>query len=164
MAHALDRRWDTAWSSYDEAVRSRTGIIELRCDYALDLLQAGEIDRAAEQIEEAKLLDATDPRVRALDAWLLLARGDAEGAREIAAIAAREAEWCVLASIVEGRAAFALGDSTAAQETARAIRDRMRASSPRFVFRQKWGRYDEVETFPAVERALIEPDGALPLP
>jgi tetratricopeptide (TPR) repeat protein len=164
MAHALEQRWDSAWSAYDEAVRSRTGIVELRCDYAFDLLRAGEIDRAAAQIEEAKLLDATDPRVRALDAWLLLTRGDAEDAREIAAAAAREADWCVLASIVQAHAAFALGDSPSAQETASAIREQMREGSPRFVFRPKWGRYDEVETFPAVERALIEPDGALPLP
>lgn len=164
MAHALEQQWDSAWSAYDEAVRSRTGIVELRCDYAFDLLRAGEIDRAAAQIEEAKLLDATDPRVRALDAWMHLTRGDAQRSREIAAAAAREADWCVLASIVEARAAFALGDSASAQDTASAIRERMREGSPRFVFRPKWGRYDEVETFPAVERALIEPDGALPLP
>jgi hypothetical protein len=67
MAHALQQRWDSAWSSYDEAVGSRTGIVELRCDCAFDLLRAGEIN-------------------------------------------------------------------------------------------------DEVETFPAIERVLIEPDGALPLP
>jgi hypothetical protein len=70
----------------------------------------------------------------------------------------------VLASIVEARAAFALGDSAFAQKAADATRERMSGSSPRFVFRPKWGRYDEVETFPAIERALIEPDGALPLP
>lgn len=164
MAHALEQEWDEAWIAYDEAVRSRTGIVQLRCDYALDLMRAGETDRAAEQIEEARLLDGTDPTVRALDAWLILVRGDAKRAREIAATVTREFDWCVLASIVEARAALELGDTAAAEATARSIRAQMAVNHPRFVFRPQWGRYDEVATFPAIERALIESEGALPLP
>ncbi|MCA9729583.1 MAG: tetratricopeptide repeat protein, partial [Candidatus Eisenbacteria bacterium] len=48
MAQALAGEWNGAWADYDRAVRSRTGLVELRCDFALDLLRAGEMERAAE--------------------------------------------------------------------------------------------------------------------
>jgi hypothetical protein len=35
------------------------------------------------------------------------------------------------------------------------------SGSPRLVYRPQWGRYDEVDTFPAIERALFEAGGKL---
>jgi len=115
-AHALGNNFAAAWTDYESAVQLRTGILELRCDYARDLLRAEEIDRAREQIDAALLLDAGSPRARTLLAWWHLKHGDlrtaAKGASEaleedpdldlarlIVARSSEEHEW--LAELVE---------------------------------------------------------------
>src|SRR5439155_1607155 len=60
-ALALAGRSDEAFRIYEEAVRARTGVADLRCDFARDLLWAGRTADAKAQLEAARLLDAENP-------------------------------------------------------------------------------------------------------
>jgi hypothetical protein len=115
---------------------------------------------AREQIDAALLLDAEEPDVRALDAWWNLENEDPETAYETSRAALEEFPWCTLARMVQARAAASLGRAEEARSLLEPLRARLaQQAPPRHVFREKWGRYDEVETHPAVERQLL--DGAL---
>lgn len=155
-ARALAGDWDEAWKAYDQAVRFRTGVVALRVDFARDLLRAGKNDKAGEQINEARLLDAEDPDVLALSGWLRLEDGDAAGAGTAASKALEIAPWSDLARIVLARIAQASGDAAEAASILEPVRERIRDDvPPQYVYRTRWGRYDQVHTLPAVERALI---------
>src|SRR5262249_49569353 len=49
-ALAMSSRAPEAFTLYDQAVRLRTGVVDLRCDYARDLLGAGRVDEAKKQL------------------------------------------------------------------------------------------------------------------
>jgi hypothetical protein len=141
---------------YDQVVRSRSGLPELRAAFARDLLVAGELERAREQINAALLLDSTCPRIRALEAWSILAGGDADSAAVLTARLIEEAPWCDLALLVKARAEHGLGDSDRAARTLLHWKERVRAhATPDYVFRPRWGRYDLVHTYPAIERRIV---------
>ncbi len=128
----------------------------MRVDYARDLLRAGETARAREQMYAAMLLDDEDPSVWALLGWVQLAEGAAPAAAVSAARALELGPWCDLARIVGARAQEAAGQSVRAAELLVPLRARIAAgASPEFVYRPKWGRYDEVHALPAVERAML---------
>jgi len=153
---ALAGDWDGAWTVYEEAVRHRTGVVALRADFARDLLRAGETERAGKQLDEARLLDAEDPDVLALTGWLRIEEGDAEGARTAAARALELAPWSDLARIVLARIARTGGNPAEAASVLQPLRDRIRDDAPpEYVYRPRWGRYEQVHTLPAVERGLI---------
>src|SRR5678810_1419527 len=80
-ALALAGKYDEAFTLYDQAVRLRTGVPDLRCDYARDLLRAGRVEEARKHLAEAKLLDVENPTAEALRAWADLASGDLVAAR-----------------------------------------------------------------------------------
>ncbi|HET9234568.1 MAG TPA: tetratricopeptide repeat protein [Candidatus Eisenbacteria bacterium] len=155
-AEALASKWDDAFARFEEAVRHRTGVVELRAAYARELLRAGRLEPAEEQIQAAMLLDPEDPQVLALRGWLLWEKGNATEAREAVTRSLELAPWCDLALIVRARIESAEGDHAAAQATLTPIRARIEGkASPIYVYRPKWGRYDLVHTLPEVERKLI---------
>ncbi len=155
-ALALNADWTNAWARYEEAVRLRTGVVELRTDFARDLLRAGETARAREQVDAALLLDVEDPGVWALLGWVQLAEGDAPAAAASAARAMELGPWRDLARIVAARAQETMGKAAQAAELLVPLRARIAAgAAPEFVYRPKWGRYDEVHTLPALERAML---------
>lgn len=63
-------------SAFREAISRRSGIVELRLDFARILLQADRLDEAAAQLEEAQLLARGDPMVIALKGWYTAKRGN----------------------------------------------------------------------------------------
>ena len=155
-ADALGSRWNEAFARFDEAVRHRTGVVELRSDYARELLRAGRLDAAEEQIKAALLLDPDDPEALALQGWWLLESGKAEDAKTNVDRAIAAAPWCDLALIVRARIQSKEGNEQAARETLSPLLSRIeQKASPEYVYRVKWGRYDLVHTLPEVERKLI---------
>jgi tetratricopeptide (TPR) repeat protein len=156
LAHALAGDWDAAWSVYDQAVRLRTGVVDLRADYARDLLRAGETERARDQVEEGLLLDPDDPNLLAMKAWCLVAEGDAAGGAAVADSALSANPWCDAARIVLAMARARAGTPADAESVLAPILDRLdRGAPPQYVYRPKWARYDQVATLPHVERELI---------
>ncbi|HEY1091081.1 MAG TPA: hypothetical protein VGE47_08325, partial [Burkholderiaceae bacterium] len=136
---ALAERWDAAFARYEQVVRLRTGVVPLRADYARDLLRAGRLPAAAEQLAAAKLLDPDEPNMLAVEALRLRLSGDAAGARTLADGVLKAAPWCDLAAIVRG--------ITPA------------SSTPSYVFDEKRSTWVSIHEHPAVEdrvRVLLQ--------
>jgi tetratricopeptide (TPR) repeat protein len=130
--------------------------VDLRTDYARDLIRAGELERAAEQIDAALLLDPEDPEALAIQGWWHLQSGRVDEARSLARRARDLGPWCTLADLVEAAAERRAGNPEASERLLEPLRDRiLRATPPEYVYRKKWGRYDRVFTLPAIERALL---------
>jgi tetratricopeptide (TPR) repeat protein len=156
-ALALAGRWDEAFAAYEQAVRQRTGIAGLRCDYARDLLRAGRPEPARRQLDEAGLLDPENPAAEALRGWLSLATGDAAGARRHAEQALAWGPWCDLARIVLGLAESRAGDGAAAEAAWAPVRERLaRQEPPAYVYRAKLAAWESTHELPAVERELMK--------
>jgi tetratricopeptide (TPR) repeat protein len=158
QAQALRGAWAAAWAAYEAAVLQRTGIAELRCDYARDLLRAGEVERATEQVEAARLLEPEEPQVLACLAWLQQTKGQPEDARRSAKKALAVAPWCDLARLRLVLAEQHLGSLKAAAVALEPWRHRLETGQPpEYIFRADLGRYELIYTQPAVERALLDP-------
>jgi len=156
-ALALAGRPDEAFRLYDEAVRVRTGVVELRCDFARDLLWAGRTADALRQLDEARLLDAENPSAGALRGWAALAAGDLDAARAHVTQALAWGPWCDLARIVDGGIAMRSGDRGAAQRAWAPVRERIaKRTPPEYVYRPRIAVWEHVHTLPAVERRLLE--------
>jgi tetratricopeptide (TPR) repeat protein len=156
-ALALAGRYDQAFRLYDEAVRTRTGAADLRCDFARDLLAAGRSAEAKTQLDEAKLLDAENPTAEALRAWAALAAGDAAAARAHADQALAWGPWSDLAQIVGGGVAARSGDRAAAERAWAPVRERIaKQAPPEYVYRPGLATWERVHALPAVERRLLE--------
>jgi tetratricopeptide (TPR) repeat protein len=154
---ALARRWDEAFAEYDKAVRQRTGIVDLRCDYAFDLLRAGRTDAARRQLDEARLLDAGDPTAEALRGLLALRTSDVAGARTRARQALAWGPWSDLARIVLGAAERRAGDAAAAEAAWAPVRERIAGGAPpEWFYRASLATWVPVHRLPAVERELLE--------
>ncbi len=155
-ALALAGRWDEAFALDEHAVRLRTGIVDLRCDYARDLLRAGRLDAARAQLDAARLLDPADPDAEALRGWADLAAGAPDSARAHAQRALTLGPWCDLGRIVLGAAELRRGDAAAAERAWAPVRERIaRAAPPEYLYRRALSTWEEVHTLPAVERALL---------
>jgi tetratricopeptide (TPR) repeat protein len=156
-ALALAARHDEALAQYDAAVRMRTGIVDLRCDYARDLLLAGRRAEARVQLDEARLLDEENPTAEALRGWAALDAGDLTAARGHIGRALAWGPWCDLARIVEGGIAKRAGDRTAAERAWAPVRERIATHAPpEYTYRAKLASWELTHALPATERRLLE--------
>jgi tetratricopeptide (TPR) repeat protein len=155
-ALALAGRNTEAFALYDEAVRGRTGVVELRCAFARDLLWAHRFPEAARQLDEARLLDPENADAEALRAMAALESGDTAAARAHVAQALVWGPWSDLACIIEGAIAMRAGDRAAAERAWAPVRDRISARKPpEFVYRPRISEWEQVHALPAVERRLL---------
>jgi tetratricopeptide (TPR) repeat protein len=157
-ALALAERWDEAFTVYEQALRLRTGLVELRRDLARDLLRAGRLELARAQLKEAALLDPKDAGVLALQAWASLLGGDATAALSQAEAALAQNPWTDLALIIQGAAQARLGRAEQAKASWAPLRQRYAdaASAPRYVYRSEASGWISVNEQPAWERRLLE--------
>ena len=156
-ALALLGRNDEAFKLYDDAVRLRTGVVELRNDFARDLLLAGRVEDAQRQLDEAHLIDEENPTAEALRGWASLAKGDAKAARAHVDQALAWGAWSDLARIVQGGILAQSGDASGAEKAWAPVRERIsRKAPPEWVYRPKLATWEETHTLPAVERQLLE--------
>ncbi len=156
-ALALAGRTDDAVAQYERAVRMRTGIAGLRCDYARDLLRAGRTAAARAQLDAARLLDERNPTAEALRAWAELADGRLETARARAGQAVAWGPWCDLARIVAGAVEQRAGNTTAAREAWAPVDRRLTGgASPEYVYRAEIASWEEVHVLPVAERVILE--------
>lgn len=155
-ALALAKRWDEAFAAYEQAVRLRTGIVDLRCDYAFDLARAGRFEEATRQLDEAKLLDEKDPTAEALRGLLALRQEDPGAAFTCAQRALEWGPWSDLARIVLGFAQRDTGHAAEAEASWAPVRERIARNAPlEWVYRQDIATWVPTHQLPAVERALF---------
>ncbi|MCV2419038.1 tetratricopeptide repeat protein [Paucibacter sp. DJ2R-2] len=157
-ALAQAERWDEAFAVYEQALRLRTGLVELRRDLARDLLRAGRLEPARAQLKEAALLDPKDAGVLALQAWASLLSGDAASALRQAEAALALNPWTDLALIIQGAAQARLGRPEQAKASLAPLRQRYAnaASAPHYVYRSEASGWISVNEQPAWERRLLE--------
>ena len=155
-ALALAGRTDEVMALYEQAVRVRTGVVDLRCDFARDLLRAGRVDAARAQLAEATLLDEESATAEALRAWCDLAAGDLAAAREHARRAREWGPQCDLAAIVAGAIERRTGNEAAAKAAWAPVERRLAANAPpEWTYRPKLASWEQVHALPAVERAIL---------
>ena len=156
-ALALAGRADEAFRQYDAAVRMRTGVVDLRNDYARELLRAGRVAEARVQLAEARLLDEENPTAEALRAWAELSEGRLDAARKHAKQAITWGPWCDLAHIVLGAVERRAGVAEAAKSAWAPVEQRITEQAPPgYVFRPKLATWEEVHALPAVERGILD--------
>ena len=155
---ALAERWDEAFALYEQVLRLRTGLVALRADFIRDLLRAGRLEPARAQLKEALLLDAADPTLLALQAWLSLAgERDAATALRQASAALAQGPWCDLALIVKAAALRALDRETEAEAAVAPLRRRIAdRAPPAYVYRAQQASWLSVHELTAVELRLLE--------
>jgi len=142
----LAGRNDDSFALYRAAVKLRTGLLPLRQDFARDLLLAGRIDEAGEQLAEARTLRPGDPQTMALDALMALQKGNAQEALATAEAALAKADWCDAAAAVRAGALAKLGRGAEAERAAAPLRARLRdGASPRYVFRPEISTWESVQ-------------------
>jgi tetratricopeptide (TPR) repeat protein len=156
-ALVLAAKTDEGFALYDQAVRVRTGVVDLRCDYARDLLRFGKLPAAKVQLAEAALLDEQSPEAEALRAWAELDAGHLDAARAHAKRALAWGPWCDLAHIVAGAVERKAGNTAAAAAEWDPVQKRINASAPpEYVYRPKLAVWEETHTLPAMERSILE--------
>ena len=154
---ALAGRWNEAFPLYDQAVRIRTGVVDLRCELARDLLRAGRVDAARTQLAEATLLDEQNPTAEALRGWAALEGGDLAGARAHVKQSLAWGPWCDLARVVSGGIEQTAGDHAAAERAWAPVRERIeKHTPPSFVYREHLSVWEETHALPAVERGILD--------
>lgn len=154
-ARALEESWDDAWTHYEAAVQQRSGLAELRAEYARDLLRAGELGHARVELDAALLLDAEEPEALAADAWWHLEAGEPEHAATIAHYALALAPWCDAARIVAAATARRLGDDPSAEKLLAPLTpENGHRRTPRYFYRPSAGRYVLGQTLAAVWRGV----------
>ena len=154
-ALALSGDGDAAFAQYEKAVRMRTGITGLRCDYARDLLRAGRFQEAHTQLEAARLLDAKNPQAEALRAYADLKAGHLDSGRDHAERALAWGEHCDLAQIVALAAAARLGrPSRTRPEWAAFFAKDAPTTRPGFVFRAGLSIWESTRVWSAADRAI----------
>jgi tetratricopeptide (TPR) repeat protein len=156
-ALALAGRNDEAIAQYEQAVRMRTGIPELRNAYARDLLRIGRTAEARAQLDAASLLDEQNPTSEALRAWADLADGRLDAARAHAKQALAWGDWCDLAEIVLGGIEQRAGNAAAAKAAWAPVDARLAAGAhAEYVYRPALAVWEPAHVMPAVERAVLE--------
>ncbi len=156
-ALALAKRWDEAFAEYDRAVRLRTGLVDLRCDYAFDLLRAERFEEAGRQLDEAKLLDEKDPTAEALRGLRALRQEDPDQALLHARQALAWGSWSDLARIVLGRALRDTGQGSETEAAWAPVRERIARNAPlEWLYRQDIATWVPTHQLPAIERELLE--------
>ncbi len=156
-ALALAGRDAEAFRQYEDAVRMRTGITDLRCAYARDLLRAGRVAQARAQLDAARLLDERNPTAEALRAWADLLDGKLAPARAHARQAIAWGSWCDLARIVQGGIEQGAGNAAAAKAAWAPVEQRLaHKSPPQWMYRAGLATWEQVHVQPAVERRLLE--------
>lgn len=153
---ALAQDWDAAFALYDQAVRLRPGVAELRNDLARDLLRAGRLDRAKAQLEAARLIEPGNPTTTALQAMLAVQQGEAQTGLTLATETLKGAAWSDLARIAMARAQYALGQKQAGAATLKSLQARIAKNSPPiYVYRAAASAWVSVQELPSVERQLL---------
>ncbi len=159
-----DGKRNEAWKYYDEAARVRSGEVAVHISYAQDLLRAGELARAKEQIQAALLIDPDDPDAIAAHAWALMDEGDISGSLQAALEAHRLGPWSTLATILAAAAQSRAGHPAAAAAILQPLELRARGHvPPRYVYRSKSGQYSLGYTLTPADLGLMKTlPGSLP--
>jgi len=160
-AEASSGHWDEAWKEYDKALRVRSGAVRFHVMYARDLIRAGDLSRAQQEVDRGLLLDPEDADVLAIQAWQLLSMGKSADGLQIASKARDLDPWNPVADIVAAAAERRAGNPETAEKIMKPVDERLRGHiRPRYIYRRKQAGYELIYTLSADDRKLIQETGA----
>jgi tetratricopeptide (TPR) repeat protein len=140
---------------FEQAIEERTGIVELRLDYARILLQSGDTLAAGRQLAEAKLLDAEGDDVLAVSGWMDLEAGRPAQALEQFDKALAKAPYNDLAKILKLKALKALNRNVQANALAKTLHTSSRTDKPQWIYYPRTANYITVHDWPEWQVHLL---------
>lgn len=151
-------------SAFREALSQRSGLIELRLDYARILLQAERLDEAATQLEEAQLLARGDPILIALKGWYTSQRGNNKEALRLLDRAVELAPEQRLPEILrlDVRRQFSLPKrrDPLKRDPPKKVTEKLLTLSqtdiPMWIFQERTATYIPARTWPHFQRELLK--------
>jgi tetratricopeptide (TPR) repeat protein len=142
-------------SFFSLALIERSGIIELRMDYARILIIAGRLEDAERQIDEAKILDAEDQLVTIMSGWLSAASGKWREALDLYELAMKQAPHYNLAAVLRVEALKQTGQTALAQSEAKRLDEASKSEVPAWVFDSQKSSYVPSRLWPAFQKDLL---------
>jgi tetratricopeptide (TPR) repeat protein len=151
-------------SAFREAISRRSGVVELRLDYARILLQGGRLDQAATQLEEAQLLARGDPMVIALKGWYTAQRGNYKEAlrlldRAVELAPEQRLLWILRLDVRRHYSPPKRRDPVKRdppKKEAERIRLMEQTDVPAWVFQERTATYIPAKTWPHFQRELLK--------
>ncbi len=141
---------------FRKALRRRSGIVELRTDYARYLIRQERFDEAEEQLREARVLDPANTDVEATAGLLAIYRVDLPEAKARLKSALEYADYNDLATVMLAHAYVASGETGLAEKTLRPLLESVeRGDPPGFIYVKKKATYLSIHEHPAEERWML---------
>ena len=153
MAKALAGDMDSARKHFDKALLRRSGITDLRTDYALVLLDASDFEGASAQLAEAKLLAPENARVAMVEGRMTLLKGESDEAIGKIESALERAPHNDLARIYMAEAVLKSGEPRRAWSELEPVLDRIENGlPPEYYYNDKRFAFEVIHELTADER------------
>ncbi len=141
---------------FDKALSRRSGLVNLRTDYAMALIEAGDYAGASGQLREAELLSPQSDRLSAARGWLEMAQGKPSAAIGPLESALKSSPQNDLARILLARARLRSGDPESAQDELAPLLTRLAEGiPPEYHYNRTAAAFELVHTLPGYERKLL---------
>jgi tetratricopeptide (TPR) repeat protein len=156
FAVSLTGDMEAARDYFESALRRRSGLVNLRADYAEALIRAGDFAGANAQLREAELLSPGGDRVLAAEGWLEMAEGNPAAAIGPLESALESAPHNDRARILLGRARLESGDPEGAMDEFDPVLRRIAdGAPPEYRYNRASAAFELIHTLPGYERALL---------
>jgi tetratricopeptide (TPR) repeat protein len=153
IAKALAGDMDSARAHFDRAVLRRSGITDLRTDYALVLLDAGDLEGAGAQLNEARLLDPENAQVAMIGGRIEFLNGDLGEAIVKLERALGYAPHLDLARVFFAEAVLESGEPRRAWNELEPVIDRIENGlPPEYFYNENRFTFEVIHELPAYER------------
>jgi len=153
IAKALAGDMDSARVHFDRAVLRRSGITDLRTDYALVLLDAGDLEGAGAQLDETKLLDPENAEAFMTEGRMDFLKGDPGEAIVKLERALEHAPHLDLARVFLAEAVLKSGEPRRAWGELKPVIDRIENGlPPEYFYNENRFTFEVIHELPAYER------------
>ena len=155
-AYGFNGEQEKADDLFKQALRRRSGIVELRVDYANYLIRQERFEEAEEQLTEAAVLDPVSTDVEEASGLLAIYRGDLSEAKTKLQNALEYADYNDIARVLLAHAYVAGGELESAEKTLLPLLGSVeRGDPPQYVYVEKKADYLSVHEHPAEERWML---------
>jgi len=156
MALSASGDHEGARERFEKALFRRSGLVELRTDFAAALIEAGDLESAAAQVREAELLDPDCTEVLSARGRLELERKRPGSAVELLVRAVEKDPEDDFSRILLARARLESGDSRGAWTELEPVLGRIESGAPPdYEYNARKAAFELVHTFPAHQRAAL---------
>jgi predicted Zn-dependent protease len=142
-------------SAFQLALLERSGIADLRLDYARVLLNAGKLGEAETQIHETELLAPDDPWMLTMKGWLAAKRGDPSSALAMYDAAIEAWPYDRLTQVLRAEALFESGMTKQARKEVKRLQKAMSKDIPALKYNVMRAGYEPAFLWPDFQRERL---------